>query len=627
MKKICRLIALLLLLTMCFAACGTDAGTGENTAPSSDTVPNQNQDPAPTGPSDDGSGNLILFSNGQTEYNLIKSKNSVPSTTNVIFEFTTDLMDKTGVDMVYHTYTDDQAATAKELIIGNVTGREESVAELAKTSYTGYRISIVGEKIVVSAYSYSHLQKALTKLLLAIQQDAAGNWVLPKSFTAEVVGTSYVQAEIPKFQTAGIMDGIYYCGSKNYEMSYVDTTLAEYQAYLNTLETAGFTKHAENAIGNNLFGTYVKAESGDKETMVHVMYHPSSESVKIIYGPKTYLPSTTPVDASSYNTVVTPSISQMGLGMVYSGNGNNWASGTTVGGAPGMSYVIQLPDASFVIIDGGSPDGTVVPMKKVGDTWERQEAVQTTDVKNLYDFLCDNTPGDAKPVIAAWIITHAHGDHIGLPSSFLGAYKDQIELRMAAYNFPDTGSWGSGISDLYGTIRSFLNTIEVYYPDAIHWNVHTGQKLYLPGCEIEIFATVEDYYASGKQLSDGNDTSCSFRVTLGDTTFMVLGDTYATNCEFMANTYGTALKSDILQMTHHGFDTGNPTGVKKLYTFVDPDICFWPCDDWRFEADTRINGTGAYIFNKWIKDDTVNETTGTRPRTHYVANVTTTIPC
>ena len=138
---------------------------------------------------------------------------------------------------------------------------------------------------------------------------------------------------------------------------------------------------------------------------------------------------------------------------------------------------------------------------------------------------------------------------------------------------------------------------------AAHWIFHTGQKIYFPGCEIEILYTQEDYYPN--QFATGNHTSSVFRITMesadgNETVFMVMGDAEATNCAEIKNMYGDELKCDILQLTHHGFN-GACNGI---YEYMRPEICFWACDPYRYDTDGRCLGTkSGYEFNKWIREN------------------------
>ena len=63
---------------------------------------------------------------------------------------------------------------------------------------------------------------------------------------------------------------------------------------------------------------------------------------------------------------------------------------------------------------------------------------------------------------------------------------------------------------------------------------------------------------------------------------------------------------------HHGSNGGD----LNLYKYVDPDICFWPVDQSRFES---ANWQTLYDYNRYLL-------TG-RNREHYTASVTKTIYC
>ena len=84
----------------------------------------------------------------------------------------------------------------------------------------------------------------------------------------------------------------------------------------------------------------------------------------------------------------------------------------------------------------------------------------------------------------------------------------------------------------------------------------------------------------------------------------------------MTEVYGAELKTDMLQITHHGFNGG----YLELYRYADPEICFWPIDQQRFEQDERLLGIlETHKYNAWLRDDEV------KIRTHYAASDTVTL--
>lgn len=119
-----------------------------------------------------------------------------------------------------------------------------------------------------------------------------------------------------------------------------------------------------------------------------------------------------------------------------------------------------------------------------------------------------------------------------------------------------------------------------------------------------------------------NDVSAAWRMTFDQgKTVMMLGDCMQQECRQLSHTYGDYLKSDMLQLTHHGLIGGD----KKLYQWIDPEICFWATNESRFAGTLAGQkyqwclGEGGCDYNAWIRDPEI------RVRRHYHNSVTTTI--
>ena len=325
--------------------------------------------------------------------------------------------------------------------------------------------------------------------------------------------------------------------------------------YHSALLAAGYTLAQSNsAMGTgNYFGTYILG--GD---MIHCSYFGADDELRVTYGAATYLGDTEAV--TGYANVVTPSVAMIGV------------SGTA------LSMVVQLADGSFVIIDGGFGQGN--------DT-----ATQNADMTRLYDYLMEKKPaGTEKPQIT-WMITHADGDHIVLPSRFMKTYRNDVDVNMVCYNFPIYSSLNTNMN----TFKNYANT---YFPEAEHYIMHTGNKLYLPGCEIEfLFTASEDYYSSASTFTSGNHTSNAWRMTINGKTIFITGDIETGLCEKMVRNYGNYMASNILQVVHHGvngataaFNTCVASGNTEDGNALE--VCFWPiCSDriWRTEEYPTIN--------------------------------------
>ena len=385
---------------------------------------------------------------------------------------------------------------------------------------------------------------------------------------------------IPAFTTAGTSSQIHDAGSANYQIAYTGVTAAEVAAYEQTLAAAGYSLYDQNTIGDNRFATYVLDDQ-----MVHLNYFPalSSNQFHIIYGPAEYLLPNTPVASDAYTAVVTPSVSIIEMTDSV------------------LCMVVQMADGSFVVIDGGYgySGSTTLPATYTTDglayTFERNHQ---TDMTNLLNFLEEKTPGEGKPQVT-WMITHADPDHIQLPYVFIRTYSSRIDVNAVCYNIPNL--YNIGLSSSYNPDtftpygNSFRETVKAYYPDAKHYIYHTGQKLYLPGGEVEFLFTPEDYWPNA--MTTMNHTSGIWRFTINDNTVMITGDAEKPLNQQAAAVFGDYLKSDILQVVHHGSNGGSV----EFYQEVDPSICFWPCQEEYLVVDKRHLGTWTgFEFNAWL---------------------------
>ena len=373
--------------------------------------------------------------------------------------------------------------------------------------------------------------------------------------------------ELPAYVTEGVFDGVYDCGEGNCAWSFSSTVETEYLVFLQALEEKGFQLYTQNTIGKSRFATYLKEGEA-----VHTAWYHTANECRIVYGPKGYIPSTIP---PIYTEVVTPSIAQLARNGVYFT-------------APGLSLVLQLPDGSFIIVDGGS--------------------AEDEDEVALLNYLKNNKPfSDSRPRVT-WMFTHAHTDHMMLANSFLSHYADEIELETVCYNFPDFESVKMECEPLDWSIRlvSELKAIlAAKYPNTQHYIYHTGNKLLLPGCEIDFLHTHEDFWTRGFRWV--NHTCAVWQMTVQGKKLLILGDIMEKQCDFLADTYGDAIRPDILQATHHGYNGG----TLKLYQLVDPGICLWPAPT-SFITDATVNKHLMKDYNQFLLNNVERHYTADR---------------
>ncbi len=322
-----------------------------------------------------------------------------------------------------------------------------------------------------------------------------------------------------------------------FKISNSDAT--EFDVYINSLVYSNYEKISENVINNNRFYTF---KNGN--TLINAVYTVSDGKVTITKETITALPEN--ITKPTFEKVTDPSITQIKLEASI---------------PEGMSYVIQLSDGTFLIIDGGWCDSN----EKEAD--------------KLYNTLAELTGEGNDIVIAGWIFTHCHGDHIGTFNFFAQKYHDSVTIKQLLYNFPsDEDISGSNSSYMLDDTKqryvNFKYVIATYLQDTEIVKVHSGYKFYYADAEIEILQTLEDLYPSTVADYDFNSSSTIFTVTVGGQKMLFLGDVSDVGASRLNSVYGTSLKSDFLQIAHHGIN--NNGTIKALYVNADATYILYP---------------------------------------------------
>ena len=519
---------------------------------------------------------LNVVQNKATEYKIVSYTSDRKLATNLA----TDLLIKTGARF---EVVDEVNDGEKAIYIGSAENLAKQCAVLTgNLTYTTYEIAIDNGSIYLAFNLDSIADAVIADLKEAIVKIDGETYGIDKSI-AGIHNIADISAVVPEFQTkSGKMLEVYEAGSGNYQIAYQQLKLTEsdreVENYEQALLDAGYTLHQSSEINESRFFTYV---NGD--TQVHCNYYKTKREFRIIYGPKSYLGSAEPI--TDYEKKVTPSISIVG------------ATDSV------LSMVYQAPDGSFVIIDGGyGEDRTYNWTMNAGTANEMTYTINRDikkDMESLWALLESKTPAGQKPQVT-WMMTHGDPDHICLPPLFMKEYQDKFDLNLVVYNFPIVANVGLKNGDattFQNYINTFIKSAKQYFPDAPHMVFHTGQKLYLPGTEIECLYTHEDEWP--KAMPWMNDTCSAWRITSEGKTVMVTGDIDGEISTQMVRVFGNYLKSDVLQLNHHGSTGGN----LAFYKIVAPEVAIWACEDNRFLYDTQRLGTKAgFEYNKYIRE-------------------------
>lgn len=394
----------------------------------------------------------------------------------------------------------------------------------------------------------------LCDIILSIFSNAASN--TPTNHGERYVYTveSVVGDNIPKVEdTYCVVDS----GFDAYTIVKHDTTIEYYNEYSALLEKAGYTLYTQNNAATVTTATYY-----DEKTVINLLYSSAEgdKAMRVIVETmkKTNL---APLEVEEYEKITDSSVTQI----------NAW-----------LCHIIKLDNGEFIIIDSG----------KQG----------TKDKNKIYNALTELNDGRQDIVIAAWIFTHFHQDHIGgfLDLLEIEDYMARITIKSIIYNPPERFFIDASISHSKGDLSNIIR-----WPGYIEkliaggtkmYQARTGQIFRFGNAEIEILGTFDDLAPFYKRIDESNHTSVHFIVSIEGQRLVYVGDATSPQLLLTAKRYGDYLKSDFVQISHHGFGDGGRDPA--FYMCVDAPVVFHPgsalsggAEIWAVENGTEYYNT------------------------------------
>ena len=236
------------------------------------------------------------------------------------------------------------------------------------------------------------------------------------------------------------------------------------------------------------------------------------------------------------------------------GVGELWMLGSTTG-AQNLSIVIRSPHGKLIVIDGG---------------WE-------ADADKLSSLILQQGGK-----VDAWLITHPHEDHVGALCAILNdtVRKIKIDKIYCSLATPDwyrqVSPTGAGIAD------QLLNAFTKLPIGTVTNNIGRGTEINIDDVNIRVLNNRGVYTYNGV-----NNSSLVYKIRVSGQSILILGDlAYDGGKDLIKTCSAAELKSDIVQMAHHG-----QQGVDQdAYALIAPTTCLWPSPAWLWNND---NGGGV----------------------------------
>ena len=240
--------------------------------------------------------------------------------------------------------------------------------------------------------------------------------------------------------------------------------------------------------------------------------------------------------------------------------------------AAGMGYVFVTDSGRLLVIDGGETE---------------------RDAETLVSLLEEKS--DGHPTVDLWMISHAHGDHYGALETVAKtpALRERLTVSKICACTDIPVSFPENDQARIAAIPGLLGCTQV--------TPHAGDVLTVDNLEIRMLYTWED----DPKLADVtsfNRLSLIFTVTGPEHRMMVIGDSTSTGPSVVRDrTDPTLLKSDFLQLAHHGLDGGNI----GFYRMVAPTTVLIPCSLGGAKF-IKAPETGCNYNNRYIQECALN---------------------
>lgn len=454
---------------------------------------------------------------------------------------------------------------ADAIVLGD-TALPENRAELEGLNYGECRITFGKNRLICASYTDETLKQAAETVIDNMTYENGTLTVTAPEHALFITLPGYI-SYIPVCD-AGTQVAYRESSKQCTQIVVTGMTAETYEAYLGKCQNEGFEILSRNEITGNLFCRMRKYA-----VSLYVYFTPYNGTVRILCEPIYNMHKEEDVDA--HPAVCNPLMTVLG---------GRWSTTSRYlnldSGSGGMGYIFRLDDGRFLLVDGCMELGNYAD--------------------NIMAALREQAPDPNHIVIACWFFSHTHIDHTGGFLKVVSAFAKEVEIEEICYNFPSIGD-AEAYREAWNTRRMSEGAYQTF-PKAAVSKLHTGEILHYGSATVEVLCTQEDlirqYFSVLNEGITWNTTSMVIRLTVGGSTVFLPGDSDNWENDIMTAMYGSYLKSDILQICHHG----GWGGTTELYANVDPELAIFSTSDELFPKYLQIQYNHDVVYDMHVTE-------------------------
>lgn len=485
-----------------------------------------------------------IFSEGTYHYQIVCSTQISAEEASAITAFTDLLEDKCGIVPAIAYDSDEDTANTPEILIGRLDRSESKMPKL-KDEETYWCVKRVGEDIVVNGSTSTALQIAMDYFMEQCSYDRnTAVFTVAENLAEEHQKQGYYRdkwmlTDIPSYWGENELNSfVYNCGSiltstnpkegPCLMQTVTSTSAEEAAAYAKLLTENGFTLISHTTKEKNEFYRF----KNDK-WKISVNYFENDQAADIILDQ-------TSVATADISYTYEPKSGERAEYYLYALNAIPYTDPNRDQGIQGgLSMVIKCADNSIIMIDGG-------------DERQQMEAKQQAE---LLEFLYEitGTPKGQKIRIAAWYITHGHGDHVNGFSSFLLNNTECLSLERVIANVPS----GDFVEVTDSIVANVKKAVQKY--GCQEMKVHTGDVIQIADITMEVLYTHEDLIATNGSWGsvESNDASVVTELTTSEGMSLHMnGDMDKSSCAVLESHFtAETLECTLALIPHHLYNS------------------------------------------------------------------------